>query len=153
MTSKLGSRILGIARLAAAFARDWTQARAVRLEVQSLDAAEGGRLCHELSMSSHELDAAMRTPFVSDDLLSPAIVSMGADPAMFEARHRGWSRDMRRVCMMCRHRSRCRRDLTASNFDHRYRSYCPNALSMAEIAESAKLYDRAGSSGLVDSRI
>ena len=152
MTSRLTGGVLGIVRLAIAFIRDRKQARAARLEVQSLDATEGGRLYGELGMTPDEFAAAMRTPFVSEDLLSSAMTSMGADPAVFEAQHRAWSRDMHRVCMMCRHRRRCRRDLAASSFDRHYRSYCPNALSMAEIAESAKLYGHAGPVALAESR-
>ena len=68
------------------------------------------------------------------DLRARARVSRGLDDHTVAERAPNWLRDMRRACLTCDARSRCRRDLNTGDFARRYRHYCPNAESLARIA-------------------
>jgi|UniRef100_Q11MV5 hypothetical protein len=102
-------------------------------EIQALDAHERARVLGELGLTQTELGAGLQIPFISRDLISGALHALVIDPDALRARHGSWERDMRRVCMACPARGRCRRDLATGDFARRYRHYCPNAASLVEL--------------------
>lgn len=138
MARHLIGEILGLWRSAAAFAGDRWRAKEEMREVDALDPQERARTLGEVGLTRQELGDALRTPFVSQDLLSKAIRAVTVDhPDALRARHGAWERDMQRACMACPARGRCRRDLATGDFARRYRHYCLNADNLAEIAAAA----------------
>ena len=97
-------------------------------ETMNADGLAGGTM-----LTAGGADAS-RIPVASEDLLARAMVSLGIDYDTFAEREANWLRDMRRACLTCDARSRCRRDLNTGDFARRYRHYCPNAESLARIA-------------------
>lgn len=131
-----GRLIAGIKELwhkAAALAGDQRHRMSAAREIAALDPHERDRILGEAGLERWDIAGAMRTPFVSEDLLSQAMNAIGVDPADFQTHHGLWHRDMERLCMACQARSRCRRDLATHDFARRYRHYCPNAISLGEI--------------------
>ena len=128
-----GGRLL---RYAAAFFHDWQHRKALQREFQALGDAEGERVLHDCGMSRSELWSSLDNNLPSEDLLEPAMLSMGFDPLAIKTKHPDWSRDLARACMTCRHRLRCRDDLSAKRFAASHRSYCVNSHSFSEISQS-----------------
>ena len=128
-----GGRLL---RYAAAFFHDWQHRKALQREFQALGDAEGERVLHDCGMSRSELWSSLDNNLPSEDLLEPAMLSMGFDPLAMKTKCAGWSRDLARACMTCRHRLRCRDDLSAKRFAASHRSYCVNSHSFSEISQS-----------------
>ena len=129
-----GGRLL---RYAVAFFHDWQRRNALQREFRSLG-AEGERLLHDCGMSRSEFLSSLDNNLLSEDLLEPAMLSMGFDPHTIKAKHPEWSRTLARACMTCRHRLRCRDDLSAKRFAANHRGYCVNSDSFSEIAQSGK---------------
>lgn len=115
----------------------WRRKRAVLGEIDALDSHERERILSEAGMTRGQLAQSMRLPYASDDLLIRAVVTLGIDPDVFHARHLLWHRDMEWACAACPARSRCRRDLATGDFPRRYRHYCLNSGSLAELAADA----------------
>lgn len=134
--------LIGEMRLLWNSATAWAYDRSRRMEtlreLQALDPHERTRVLGDLGLSQTELGAALHGPFVTRDLLSGALRAIGTDPDLLRARHGGRERDMRRVCVECPARGRCRRDLATGDFARRYRHYCLNADSLAEIARAGR---------------
>ena len=106
-------------------------------EVDALDARERDRVLGDAGLSRYDFANAMAAPFASEDLLGRGLCAIGIDPVVFSLQRGTWQREMQRVCMGCTARSRCRRDLATDDFSRRYRHYCPNAESLAQIAAGA----------------
>lgn len=138
MTGHLIDEIMEFWRSAVAFAADRRHRMVAAREMGALDPNERSRILTEAGLTRSEFGDIMRTPFVSQDLLSRAMLAIGIVPSAFRARHEMWHRDMARVCMACPARSRCRRDLATCDFARRYRHYCPNADSLAEIVAETR---------------
>lgn len=137
MRGVLIDRICGLWRSATAFAGDMRRRRAAIGEIDALDPHERMRVLGEAGLTPTDVREAMQAPFASQDLLARGMCAIGVDPVAFGVRQRPWQRDMQRVCMGCHARSRCRRDLATDDFARRYRHYCPNAASLAEITAGA----------------
>lgn len=110
---------------------DWQHRRALEREFVLFDQQEGERVLRDSGMSRNDFLALLQTPLASQDLLSPALSSLGIDPA---ALHTEWTRDLARTCIVCKNRRQCRDDLSAHRFSSRYRGYCPNSDSLEVIA-------------------
>lgn len=120
-----------------AFWGDRRHRRAALGEIDALDAYERGRVLSETGLTRGELEEALRFPHASADLLTRAVATLSIDTDDFYARHVLWHRDMERACGACPARSRCRRDLATGDFARRYRHYCLNSGSLAELAARA----------------
>lgn len=129
-----GARLL---RYAVAFVHDWQRRNALYREFQLLG-AEGERVLHDCGMSRSEFLSSLQNSLPLEDLLEPAMASIGLDPVAIKAKHPGSSRDFARACMSCRHRMRCREDILANRFATNHRAYCVNVHSFSEIAHSGK---------------
>ena len=132
---------LGGGRLLWSFAcyfHDWQRRNALQREFQALGAAEGERVLNDCGMSRSEFLSSLDNNLPSEDLLEPAMLSMGFDPLAIRTKHPEWSRDLARACMSCRHRVRCRDDVLAGRFATSHRSYCVNSDSFGELAQRGK---------------
>lgn len=110
--------------------RDSRRSNALRREFEKLDAAA----LQDCGFSRSELAAAFRNQLPWVDLLSPAMLALGLNPAKFVVKHPGRSRDLGRACRFCQYRRRCRDDIAAQRFSTRYRKYCLNSDSFDEIS-------------------
>ena len=127
-----GGRLL---RYVVAVFHDWQHRKALQREFQALG-ADGDRVLHDCGISRSEFLSSLDNNLLSEDLLEPAMLSMGFDPLAIKTKYPEWSRDLARTCMSCRHRLRCRDDLSAECFATSHRSYCANSDSFSEIAQS-----------------
>jgi hypothetical protein len=128
-----GGRLL---RSAVEIFRDWQRRDALRRELQALGPVEGERVLHDCGMSRSEYLSSLDNNLLSEDLLEPAMQTMGFDPLAIKTKHPEWSRDLARACMSCRHRLRCRDDVSAKRFATSHRNYCVNSDSFGELAQS-----------------
>ena len=128
----LGGRLW---RSAIGFFHDWRHRSALQREFQLLGHAEGERILRDCGLPRSEFMSSLHKPLLSEDLLSPAMLSVGLDPVAFKIRHPARSRDLERICMACDNHRRCRNDASTDRFASRYRDYCPNRNSFDEIAE------------------
>jgi hypothetical protein len=128
-------RLLGYA---VTFFRDWQHRNALQSEFRRLGVTEGERVLHDCGMSRSEFLSSLGNNVLSEDLLEPAMLSMGFDPLAIKTKHPEWSRDLARACTTCRHRLRCRDDLLAKRFATSHRSYCVNSDSFSEISQIGK---------------
>ena len=132
MTGRLASGIKTLLGRAEAFAHDRRDRMAAIREVNALAPGERARILEEAGMTYEEFVAAMKTPFISEDLNARALQAVGTDPAEFRSHYAERSRRMQRLCTICIARSRCRHDLDAGVFEQQYRHYCSNAESLGE---------------------
>lgn len=140
-------------RYAVAFFHDWQHRKALQREFQSLEDTEGERILHDCGISRSEFLSSLDNNLLSKDLLEPAMASLGFDPLAIKTKYPEWSRDLARTCMVCRHRLRCRDDLSAKRFAASHRSYCVNSDSFSEIARCLTSDKQADSNRFYDSRI
>lgn len=130
-----GGRLL---RSFASYFHDWRRRNALQREFQALGAAEGERVLNDCGMSRSEFLSSLQNSLLTEDLLTPAMLSLGLNPIAFKAKHPEWGRDLERACMSCRHRLRCRDDVSARRFATSHRSYCVNSDSFRELAQRGK---------------
>lgn len=138
MPGRLMAGIKEIWHRTAALAGDRRHRAFAAREIAALDPHERNRILGDAGLEHWDMAGALRTPFVSEDLLARALRAIGADPADCRTVNGAWHRDMERLCMACTARSRCRRDLATQDFARRYRHYCPNSESLGEIAAGLK---------------
>ncbi|MGB3391409.1 MAG: hypothetical protein WBA88_25920 [Pseudaminobacter sp.] len=108
----------------------------MRREFYAIDRDEADRLLRECAMGRSDFLSSLRNPYCADDLLLPAMRSVGLDPEAHKASYPAWHRDIERTCTACENRRRCRRDVLSNRFAARHRSYCPNKDSFTEIAQA-----------------
>jgi hypothetical protein len=123
-------------RSAVAFFHDWRHRDALQREFQALGGTEGDRVLRDCGLSRSEFLSSLDNSLLSEDLLEPAMLSMGFDPLAIKMKYPEWNRDLARACMSCRHRLRCRDDVAANRFAASHQSYCVNSDSLSEIARS-----------------
>ena len=121
---------------AGAFLRDRVRSHGVLREVEQLTPEDQARIFGEYGLTHEEFAAGMRRPFASQDLLSAAMRALGIDRTAVTRQDAGLERDMRRVCMGCRHRLRCHGELERAAFASRYPFFCLNRGSFAQIRRS-----------------
>lgn len=111
----------------------WKAAHDIKSGIEALDQFERVRMAREAGLSLRELRELSLIPYFSEDLLSLAMSSMQIDVLSFRLRYGTWYSDMERMCVICKVRRRCRRDVASDAFGLNYYYYCPNADSISEI--------------------
>jgi len=86
-----------------------------------------------IGLTQGEFDAAMQLPYASEDLLTPAMLSIGIDPDTFDSRQIARGRLMSRTCITCPHRRQCHSHMAAFDFESHYKDFCPNRDNFAEL--------------------
>lgn len=131
MPGELIGKIRNIWKSAAAYMRDRRRRAQIRRDLKALGPDECRRMLDEYNLTPEEFQEALRIPFTSEDMPSRALRAMGLDPQQFHRQHGARSRAMRRSCIMCRVKARCRQDLAADRFVRNHGDYCTNRLHFA----------------------
>jgi hypothetical protein len=135
MAGNLIGESLRFWRLAVDYLDDRRRSRATVREFNALGPEECAHALSDSGVTPVEFDRAMRLPFASEDLLAPAMRSVGIDPAAFAAQNPSSYRDLCRTCMLCDHRMRCRNDLGSSDFARTHVGFCPNSETFGDLGE------------------
>jgi hypothetical protein len=123
----LYSRMGSIAGSVAQWWQNWTR-KSFGSELEHRSAEDIQGIARDLSISVAELRELARYGPDQADLLRRRLVALGLDPDMLARSDGSVLRDLQRLCTMCRHRSRCARDLAATNqVSEDWQDYCPNA--------------------------
>ncbi|BCG82409.1 hypothetical protein [Mesorhizobium sp. 113-3-3] len=124
-------------RFAISFLVDRERSKAAKREFWAQGPHKCAGILHDLGLTRAEFDDAMRLPYASEDLLTPAMRSVGIDPDSFqtlEATRGGMSR----TCMTCPHRRECRGLLAVFDFENHYQEFCPNSRGFAKLLEGGR---------------
>jgi hypothetical protein len=115
--------------------RGYRRKREMVTEIEDLTERDRERLFSEIDVTPGEFRDFCRHALAADDLLTPAMQSVGIGLALFSVQHPALQRDMQRICMACRHRLRCRYHLKASTFRQNQRAFCGNSDNFATITK------------------
>lgn len=113
---------------------------ALRREMAELGPDEENRVLRDCGLSRSEFATLLQNSLATEDLLSPAMNSIGLDPVAWRERYPAWGREMARVCMACDFRRRCHGDMVGGRVDA-FREYCPNSADLAEMARTGRKSD------------
>ena len=136
MYGNMVSESFRLFHLALAYLEDRKRSRATVREFRALGPEACAHLLGDAGLAPSEFDRAMGLPFASEDLLTPAMRSVGIDPAEFAEHNHPSYRELCRTCMSCDHRMRCRSDLGNAAFLRTYRDFCPNSIPFDALAAS-----------------
>jgi len=119
---------------------DWVKkhryAAGLRDQLARCGPEEVARAARDFGLSSSELVLlASKGPRAADQL-AKLLLALGVDPKQLASENSAMMRDLQRVCIVCGHKQRCEHDLAAGTAAQRYRSYCPNAGSLAALPAS-----------------
>ena len=115
----------------------WLNHRRELNELRQLDRMEFERIAGDLQLSTHDLEELVeRGPHAADELKG-LLKALGVDEATLASTHPIVLRDMERVCTLCQHKRDCDHDLEAGTCAERYRSYCPNAATLAQFEDQS----------------
>lgn len=124
-----------------AFVKDWLGRRELRRSLDRMDARDLEKISSDSGFCAGDLAYIARTPFLSEDLLSPMMHRFGLEPKALASSEPQVVRDLQRICTLCPSRSRCRRGL-ARDDAAAARGYCPNAATFDALAAGVAAYGR-----------
>ena len=94
------------------------------------DSREVARIASDLGITAADLrDLAEARPG-SADLLQEMLPALGVDPKTLAETDPLMMRDLQRLCVTCRNKNRCRRELDELSAAEHYHHYCPNAVTI-----------------------
>jgi hypothetical protein len=91
------------------------------------------RMASDLRMPATELLSASRRGPNSAELLRRRLATLDLDPGEIGRIEPGAMRDLQRCCTLCGSRGRCARDLARNASSPAWKSYCPNAGTLAAL--------------------
>lgn len=109
---------------------DWLRQCRQSLNAERYDAGEMGRVSNDLGLSRRDLRTLARHQPDAADELGQLLEVLRIDAKALRTRDPATLRDMQRICIMCRQKTRCRRDVVTGAALERYRDYCPNVFSL-----------------------
>jgi uncharacterized protein YjiS (DUF1127 family) len=113
----------------------WLTHRRELNELRQLDQAEFERIAGDLQISTHDLEELVEKGPHAADELTALLKMLGIDEAILAKTQPTVLRDMERVCALCQHKRGCDHDIAAGTSAERYRTYCPNASTIAQIED------------------
>lgn len=114
---------------------NWLNHRREMREMRELDSSDFGRIAHDLSISTAELDVLVRRGPHASDELPKLLKSLGIDEATLSRTKPVLQRDMVRVCTACQQKARCDSDLKAGTSAQHYTEYCANAPTIDALSQ------------------
>jgi hypothetical protein len=141
MARNLTSETVEAWRFAISFLVDRERSKAARREFWAQGSDKCAGILNDLGLTRTEFDDAMRLPYASEDLLTPAMRSVGIDPDSFQTLEAARG-DMSRTCMTCPHRRQCRGLQAAFDFENHYQDFCPNSPGFAKLLEQGRIQSR-----------
>jgi uncharacterized protein YjiS (DUF1127 family) len=116
--------------------RNWAGNRQGRAELQALTSEELGQLARDVGIGSTELRTLAGKWPDSAALLDRRMVALHLDPDAIGRSQPAVTRDMQRLCSLCRGKRTCEHDLDNGAVQPRWRRYCPNSTTlMALVSE------------------
>ena len=94
------------------------------------DPREVGRIAADLGIGATELRNLAEAKPGSADLLKGMLPALGIDPARLAETDPLVMRDLQRLCVTCRNKNRCRRELDDFSASEHYHEFCPNAVTL-----------------------
>ena len=110
--------------------RGWTRRSAARLEFKCRGEDEVERMAKDVGVSASELRRLACLGPDSADLLLRRMAALDLDRNEVSRTEPRAFQDLQRVCTMCNHHRRCRRDLARDSDDPAWEDYCPNATTL-----------------------
>ena len=96
------------------------------------------QIAHDLSVPLEQLRALASKGPEAAALLNKLLVALHVEPDALQKSEPAIVRDMQRLCISCKEKKRCQRELTEGTAAEHYHSYCPNAFTLESIfAEKA----------------
>ncbi|TPN35220.1 hypothetical protein [Mesorhizobium sp. B1-1-6] len=133
MAGNLISETVGAWRSVISLLADRRRSRAATREFWAMGWDECTGILNDIGLTQGEFDAAMQLPYASEDMLTPAMLSIGIDPDTFDSRQIARDRLMSRTCITCPHRRQCHSHMAAFDFESHYQDFCPNRGNFAEL--------------------
>ncbi|WP_022720966.1 hypothetical protein [Rhodopseudomonas sp. B29] len=116
-------------RLIETFA-DWLKHRREIVEMCQFDAAEFGRIAHDLGVTTTDLDELVRQGPHHADELRELLKVLRIDEAAIARAQPLVMRDLERVCALCRHKAECDHDIADGSLADHYKAYCANKVTL-----------------------
>ena len=110
--------------------RGWTTRGSGRLELKCCGEDEVERMAKDIGVSAFELRRLATLGPDSADLLLRRMAALDLDRSEVSQTEPRTFQDLQRVCTMCDHHRRCRRDLARDSADPAWQDYCPNAATL-----------------------
>jgi len=110
--------------------RGWTRRSAARLELNCRGEDEVERMAKDVGVPASELRRLASLGPDSADLLLRRMAALDLDRTEVSRTEPQAFQDLQRVCTMCNHHRRCRRDLARDSGDPAWEDYCPNATTL-----------------------
>ena len=110
--------------------RGWTTRGSARLELKCCGEDEVEHMAKDIGMSASELRRLATLGPDSADLLPRRMTALDLDRNEVSRTEPRAFQDLQRVCTMCDHHRRCRRDLARDCADPAWQDYCPNAATL-----------------------
>jgi hypothetical protein len=110
--------------------RDWTRRSSALSQLKCCGQDEVERLARDIGVSASELRSLASLGPDSADLLLRRMAALDLDRNEVSQTEPRTFQDLQRVCTMCNHHRRCRRDLTRDSADPAWQDYCPNAATL-----------------------
>jgi hypothetical protein len=113
--------------------KKYRYAAGLRNELARCGREEVARTARDLGLSPRELvRLASKGPHAADQL-PKLLLALGVDPKNLASDDSAMMRDLQRLCITCVHKNRCEHELAAGTAARNYRSFCPNAISLAAL--------------------
>ena len=110
--------------------RQWTKRGSARFELKCCGEEEVERMAKDIGVSPSELRKLATLGPDSADLLLRRMAALDLDRKEVSQTEPRTFQDLQRVCTMCDHHRRCRRDLARDSADPAWQDYCPNAATL-----------------------
>src|SRR6516164_9279166 len=110
--------------------RQWTRRGSARFELKCCGEDEVERMAKDIGVSASELRRLATLGPDSADILLRRMTALDLDRNEVSRTEPRAFQDLQRVCTMCNHHRRCRRDLASDSGDPAWEDYCPNAATL-----------------------
>src|SRR3954471_6567075 len=122
--------------LPGAIARWWTRWRmhwSALAELMQCSPAELERTARDVGVSLNDLHVLAGKWPEAADAMTRRVEALGLDAGEIGRNDPLVMRDLQRVCSLCGSKTRCEHDLARHPEDSRWRTYCPNAVSLGAL--------------------
>jgi transcriptional regulator with XRE-family HTH domain len=129
---------------------DWVkryrEAIGLRAELAKCDAEEVATLARDIGVSVQELNFVVNKGPHAADELAKLLQALGVDPQRLSQQDPVTMRNLERVCIACSAKDECRHAVATGAAAKSYRSFCPNALTLEELAHAMRRTEHTGRS-------
>jgi hypothetical protein len=106
-----------------------------RSEFASIDQSELDLIANDLGMTAKDLEVLVERGPDAANLLYERMSTLGISREDVERAAHGLMRDLERTCACCNDKGVCEKDLKSRSDDPGWKNYCPNAVSLQDLAK------------------